>query len=208
MPIRRWIPLTDIVFFIGLFGVSLASTVGVLLTVQEWDATKTIAVALTPTLFLFFTSIFFTQRWMQKPNYIAEIQGIDYESGIAVWTNGVNISKKEMEAIIDFFITAFSQLSGIEKHRIAIALEDSSLELRLDKVKTLSQEWVIEGMEGIQKGKGVIVHWNSSVKNSALFHEWIHMVDEFVNRNVDYKHSGPWWRLESELLVKFPSKFD
>jgi hypothetical protein len=131
-----------------------------------------------------------------------------YESGIAVWTNGVNISKKEMEAIIDFFITAFSQLSGIEKHRIAIALEDSSLELRLDKVKTLSQEWVIEGMEGIQKGKGVIVHWNSSVKNSALFHEWIHMVDEFVNRNVDYKHSGPWWRLESELLVKFPSKFD
>lgn len=212
IPRKRWISLIDIIFFIGFWLLGIGAVIGALLTPQEWDLAKKIAVGAIPIGFSIFVSVFFILKWRARPDFIAEIPETLPENGIAVWVNGLNIHKKLVENSALFFINEFSELAKIPKEEIISALKYSTCGFKKYRVSMIGRGFFVEDKEGLQKGKQIVVHWNGSIPKTALFHEWIHLVDEMYRRKKegikfvpDYQHKGPWWKLESNLITKWIS---
>jgi len=213
MPRKRWIPLIDIIFFGAFWLLGIAATVGALITPQEWDLAKKIAVIAIPVGFTIFVVTFFILRWRSRPNFIAQIPEIPYEDGVAVWVNNTEMNQELMEKSIRFFIEIFSKLADLPEEEIISILSLSSCEWRKTRISMMGMGWYVKDKAGIQKGKGVIVQWQPDIINTALFHEWIHMVDEYhrgpkegLKYMPDYKHEGPWWSLESKLNAEWTAR--
>jgi len=77
-------------------------------------------------------------------------------------------------------------------------LKDSRIEWSPKKVSWVARYGAVMDKEGLQKGKGVMVHLDltyGTIAKSALFHELIHMVKEVVlQQDPDAKHEDKaWW---------------
>lgn len=127
------------------------------------------------------------------------------QHGIAVWTNGIsNASKQVIEVATEFYIHAVVtdtalRVASIYDKVTPAALErmfqGSTLEWKKSSITMAGYGWSVKDVAGLQQGKSVIVQWNDNIKQSALFHEWHHMVDEVVlNRATDCAHTNVlWW---------------
>jgi hypothetical protein len=211
MPVKRWITPIDIIIFSILALLPIGFIVGAVLTPQHWDIPKIIASIITPLAFLGFSSGYIIKRWTQKPDYIVPLKDCK-EDGISVW--GSFVKQEVMKNAANYFICEFSKLTDLNELIVYNAIKQSSVQWTKTRITMMGPGWYVKDKAGLQKGKRVIVHWNGSIRMSALFHEWIHMVDDYVRGAEegpqyvpDYKHDKiKWWSYESALAVSWTKK--
>lgn len=191
---RRFIPWVDIAVYGGLALLSVAASLLAVLTPQEWTNGKIVLAVATPLVFVVLAVIIVSGKWSKRPDYILG-------SGVAVWTAGDKRPHLQCmtNAIAHFAISASGLVCDhktMKKFLFGICVEWTT-----KRVGMIGYGWKVTDKAGLQSGKHIKLQWTGSIKESALFHELGHMVQELILKRPtpDYKHEDPFWNIISEI---------
>lgn len=142
-----------------------------------------------------------------RPDFILD------PSGIAVWTLKGAPSQEEMKKAIDYFraYTAHALVTmricsdHLEANkRVDAAIKDVCVEWRKDLINESWASNLLVNKAGIQKDKLIVVQLKDPLSKTALFHELLHVIDQYVRGNYDPEHKDTkWWSLDDELCVGY-----
>lgn len=200
---KRSIPWIDFILYGGL---ALLSVVGAVLAfVFDAPPPGYITALLTMAGFLVVAGIVFFRWWNSQPDYFVD-------PGVAIWKGGVPaLTLEAMRGTFEFYIETLPKIiqdrgmglpyANVTTHNLRLMLRNARVEWTRKPITLISKFWSVKDKAGLQQGKGVMVHWQGSIRDSALFHELHHMVDEIIlERGPDYKHEDKeWWNLIPEL---------
>jgi hypothetical protein len=143
--------------------------------------------------------LFFFRWYNSRPNYFTK-------HGTAIWMDGINaVYRARMEHALDYYIAKLLELAKNQmtdlKGKLPFMLKGASIEWSRKLISSMGIGWKVKDKAGLQSGKNIKVHWPGSIKNSTLFHELHHMVDEVVlGLGPDYEHKRTqWWNLIRKL---------
>lgn len=194
---RKYIPLKDILLYGGLATVAIICMIYVLITIEGRAVGEWIAILVTTVGSVGGTVAVFLMCYMSKPDFVTK-------QGTLVWHDRIGVVLAQVEDVLAFFITVLPTLkSEVTKKQLEDMLKDARIEWSRKKVSWVSRYGAVLDKAGLQKGKGVMVHYTGSLIESALFHELIHMVKEVVlKQDPDAKHEDKaWWKIVPTLKL-------
>jgi len=195
--LKKKLPWIDFILYGGLAFLMLV--VSIVLLIVGIPLPALIALILTTLGFIIVFLLFFFRWYNSRPDYFTK-------HGTAVWKDRIGaVYKGRVEHAIDYYITKLPEIARTEKvelrERLPFMLKGASIEWSGKLISSVGLGWKVKDKAGLQSGKCIKVYWPGSIKNSALFHELHHMVDEIVFGHApDYKHERTsWWNLIRKL---------
>lgn len=192
---RRFIPWTDIAVYGGLALVAVAGAIFAALTPQEWPVGKVFAVMAVPLAFVVLAIIVIGGKWQARPDYISR-------TSAAIWTVLGSPGMSDMDKALWHFINEIVLHADVSYDQAGDMISTASIEWRKGKVGAIGFGWHVKGKAGLQQGKHILLEWPGSIKESVLFHELGHMVQELVLKRPapDYWHEDvDFWEIISEI---------
>lgn len=211
---RRFIPWTDIAVYGGLALLSVVASLLAVITPQEWTTGGIIAAITAPLAFVVLAIVIIGGKLLRRPDYQALLNSYGGHTGsVAVWTVAGEPVRDDMEdALSHFAVGAADRLTAIGTYHSMLhigryekcwsMLAGASIEWSKGKVGAMGIGWKVKDKAGLQSGKYIKLQWTGSIKNSALFHELGHMVQELILKRPipDYKHEDTeFWDMISEI---------
>ena len=200
---KKSIPWIDFILYGGLALLSLAGVVLTLIVGTELPGY--IVAGATATGFVVIAVVVFFRWWNSRPDYYVD-------PGVSIWNSGIpELTAQAMKTVFEYYIRMLPKIIGdfgmadrypeVTANALREMLRNARVEWTRKPITLIARFWSVKDKAGLQQGKGVMVHWQGSVKDSALFHELHHMVDEIIlKRGPDYKHEDKeWWHLVPEL---------
>jgi len=196
--------LGDIWFWAALATLVTALATGAALTPQDWPAMKVVILVGVVVGFWLMGLAAVLNTIRRKPDFEVCLSG---GRSLVVWTDGIKeVEPGLIRAAITHFIRTVSTTTTFTLDQLEDMLDGSGIEFRKGLLTWRGLGFVMEGKEGLQKGKWMAVHWRGSIKDSAFFHELCHMLDEVVRNHYDPKHEDSLlWGLEHQLNKTFQS---
>jgi len=200
---KRYIPWVDILVFGGLAMLALVAEVVVLLFGKEVTVTGHTVMGATAATFIFIAIVVLLKKYKSRPDYIDK-------HGVATWIDGIQVLRDDLRVYraMQFFaqrlpallaaeFPAYLHGSRVTTANIIHMYDGMQIEWRRKPLSVMSRwGWSVKDKAGLQQGKSIMLHWQGSVVESALYHELLHAVDELVlHQPPDYKHEKAWWKL-------------
>lgn len=187
---RRYIPLVELIFFLSIILITVAATLAVFLTPQEWPIEKIIVLSIVPPAIVVMCVSFLLMRYFAKPAFITK-------QGVAVWTCSTGPLLSEIEDFLDFYIESVPEVwPQATKENITEMLRGAKIEFVTKLISIMGIGWAIKDAYGVQQGNTIKVKYNlCHLETTALCHELHHMMDELVFKvPPDYQHKlTVWW---------------
>lgn len=211
---RRGVKVIDVVVFGGISMLFVALGVGALLTPQNWPWQKILVLSLVEMVALGITTWYFVAKWLARPNLVTK-------HGTAIWTDGVEaITPELMDRALDHFIQGMStEAKAFDISEVAMRkmLAHTGIEWSKRRVSLTTTMYELHDKAGIQHGYRLMIQWRGTVGESALIHELLHEVNEFIRlpriededgqvefRMDDIQHKeAEWWGLDGALTPDF-----
>jgi len=210
---RRGIKNCDLITFGGISLFAIVVTIGAFLTKQEWNAVKVVILLSATGGMVGLSLLYFFKKWMTRPTFVTK-------HGTAVWTNDIpRLDQALMEKALDHFIVRMRQEvpEVVKEAELRTMLARTGIEWQSGRVSLITTRYELKDKAGIQHGYRLLVQWKGTIADSALYHEMLHEVNEFIRlpklkseaektefRIEDIQHKEvDWWRLEGVLVDDF-----
>lgn len=210
---RRGAKSIDLVTFGGISLLAVVVTVGAFLIKQEWNVAKAIILLSVTGGMVAAALLYFFKKWMTRPTYVTK-------HGTAVWSNDIpRVDQDLMERALDHFIKIMREEVPEEATETELRnmLARTGIEWQSDRVSLITTRYELYDKAGIQHGYRLLVQWQGTIAETALFHELLHEVNEFIRlpklagleakiqfRLADIRHEeADWWRLDGVLTPDF-----
>lgn len=188
---KKYFPWADLFLYGGLALASIISVIIAACTTQEWSIGKIMPLVLVPLAFTGIATLVVLKKLSTKPDFMTK-------QGVHVWSGGIKeVTKDLMERAIDYYIEKLPEKSLIHEEELRIMFFGSKIEWTKSRIGLIGIGWAVKDVAGLQQRRSVVVEWKGSIRKSALFHEFHHMVDEIVKGiPPDYKHENEyWWKI-------------
>ncbi len=195
---KRYIPWIDLLLYGGLIVVSIVSVIIALCTDQEWPVEKILVISTIPTAVVVVSLIILLKKLLSRPDFTTRY-------GVAVWCNDIEkIDNQLMDRAVQFYINEMVVRALVKEDELLSMFQGATVEWRKKPIGMYGIGWAIKEAAGAQQGKSVVVHWKGTIRGSALFHEFHHMVDETIlKKPIDYKHEDKkWWAIIDQMRGK------
>jgi len=150
--------------------------------------------------------------WFLRPTFFTR-------RGVAVWTNGLPVTKGAMEMAEERFISVLTREASqfVTEGELWMMLRHTGIEWTKKAVHVDTGCHDVWDQYGIQHGYRLEIRWSGTVLESPLYHELLHEVNETIRlpkiqqaferacfREQDCRHSETdWWKLEKTLMGVF-----
>lgn len=121
---------------------------------------------------------------------------------IRVYCGGLNITRENVEAAADIFIKNISELLDLPIEKVQGALKRSTLEFTALPIRVNDVTGTMDARGAVLEGH-VYVLYQTTLANSALYHEWMHLLISKITEEDDPKHQNfYWWILVPQVQDK------
>jgi hypothetical protein len=205
MNFRKSFPYVNFYLFGGFFILALG------VSVYTYIVSDSFAAMFAATLC---TLGFFAVFGLQIIAWYTSIPNFVTDHGVAVWTNGIaNVTPEKITKLLDFYIDELPDVLTdlgleskfpIETFQLEGMLVSTTLDIR-KRIDVLGIGWSAKDKAGLQRGPHVMVQHVDQLHESALFHEYHHMIDELhFNITPDVTHSRKdWWATVAEVKKRY-----
>lgn len=191
----KFIPLGDWLLWGGFSVFGIICALGIVFTQQEWNTEKLAIVFTLVPIFIATPVAILLMKYYNKPEFTTV-------HNVHVWTENTVISRARLEHAVRFYIDHFVKLEpGISRSKVNEAFDGLKLTFVNEPISTFGFGWSVKNAAGLHLDKVIWVVWHGYVSTSALFHEFNHLVDQYVyKRESDPRHiNKTWWNWESTV---------
>lgn len=190
----------DILQWSGIFCAVIVFIILAILTPQDWDAVKISFVVCVPLGILIIAGFAIYREYTRLPDYY------DSDHDVYIWITGISCSKdyliqNTIDAIEFFkynFLKLYSGDRDINQEDIDRALQNMTVEWKNDvKIK-------MQPVNGFQLENIVVVRYMGTINRSALFHEFLHLIDWKIYGKIDLNHlAADWFEVANKMKERY-----
>lgn len=121
---------------------------------------------------------------------------------IKVYCSGLNIKREDIETAADIFIQSVSTWLDLSLDKVQGALKGSTLEFTALPIRVNDVTGTMDARGAVLAGH-VYVLYQTTLANSALYHEWMHLLISNITDEDDPRHQNfYWWILVPQIQDK------
>ncbi len=121
--------------------------------------------------------------------------------GVSVYyPDSLDFQRSDMERVIPRLVANAVLVLDAKPEDMFKALQGVELRWYDGPITISGLGWILKGKAGVQKGKFIGVQWLGLYSKSALAHEFLHLIDEYIFHRYDPTHGNVEYWAQVEVL--------